>query len=101
MKKYVICLLAIVFAIATSSFSVVKKSITHKKKMLNYKWYDYNGGLLEMCDPGYYSLDPNNFPDCPPALGIIFCEIKALPNDDDPSLPDVTTIVESRYRRLL
>src|SRR4051794_8588140 len=99
MKKYVICLLAMVFAIATSSFNVVKKNMSSSKVV--YKWYDYQGGLLEMCNPDYFTPDDNNYPDCPPVLGIIYCEIKALPSQSDPAQPDLTTIVDRRFRPLL
>lgn len=100
MKKHLICILAIGVAIAASSFTYEAKS-SAKQSMAGHKWWDFNGGLLDQCDPAAFSLDPNNFPDCPPALGLIFCEIYAMPSAWDPSQPDLGSIISTRYRPLL
>src|SRR3979490_1469850 len=98
MKKYVICLMAAGLGIAASAFTTPKKV---KPQSGTYQWYDFNGNLLQQWDPTYYSLDGNQYPDCPCMLGLIYCEIKALPMEEDPSLPDLTTIIGSRFRPLL
>lgn len=100
MKKYLISLAAVVIALIATSFANEKKENT-KATISGYRWYHFNGGLLEMCDPAYYSLDPDNFPDCPPTLGIINCEIYALPNQWDAEQPDLSNVIGSRVRPLL
>ena len=102
MKKHLICLVAIVIAIASSSFTF--STISHSKTQNSavvYQWWYYNGGLLEQCDPYYYSIDYDNIPDCPIYFGLIYCEILALPSEMDPNVPDLSTIVGSRMRQLL
>src|SRR5690349_2658183 len=101
MKKYLICLSAVVVAFIATSFTVVKQKDSKAAAISGYRWYNFNGGLLEMCDPSWYSLDSDNFPDCPPTLGIINCEIYALPSEWDADQPDLSTVLNSRVRPLL
>lgn len=104
MKKHLICVVAAVIAIFASSFNSQQETTivtTVTTTTLGYQWWDYNGGLLEQCDPAYYSPDSNNFPDCAPTLGLIYCEIYALPSAYDPSQPDLNTIMNYRMRPLL
>jgi hypothetical protein len=98
MKKYMFCLLAACIGIAASAFTTVKKP---KAQTNNYVWFEFNGGLLQMWDPDYYSVDPNQYPECYYSLGLINCEIKALPQEFDADHPDLTTIISCRYRPLL
>jgi hypothetical protein len=99
MKKYVICLLAVLVAIISSSFtSGTIQSAEVKKKMFAHKWWNFNGGLTDQCDPYYYSPDENNFPDCPPAIGLVYCEIYATPSQWDDQIPDLTTITAYRMK---
>jgi hypothetical protein len=99
MKKYVICLMAVAIGIAASAFTVQKE--TKAKTGGVYKWFDFNGNLLTMGDPYYYSLDPDNWPDCLTMLGLVYCEIKCLPDEYDDAIPDLSTICAIRYRPLL
>lgn len=121
MKKYLICLLVIAISITGISSTshggskppivkpLAKKIIKGSKppivkpvakKVNNYIWYDFNGGLLQMWDPDYYSIDDNQYPECYFGNGQIYCEIKALPQEFDPEHPDLTTVVAARYRPL-
>jgi len=97
MKKYLICLLAVGLGIGASAFTTVKKP----KPTDNYLWFDFNGGLLQMWDPNYYSVDNNQYPECYMGLGLIYCEIKALPQEYDAEHPDLRNVVSIRYRPLL
>lgn len=102
MKKYSICLLAVALALTSSAFT--GSPVKHKapsSSRITYKWFDYNGGLLQQCDPYYYTVDPNNFPDCPSILGLVYCEVKALPMEEDNTKPDLSTVIEARFRPLL
>lgn len=101
MKKYVISLLAVLVAIAASSFATgaIKTNDVKKKTVIGQKWWNYNGeGQFDQCDPGYYSLDEDNFPDCNPVSGYVYCEIKAQPSQWNGSEPDLTTIIAYRMR---
>ena len=98
MKKYMICLLAAAIGITASAYTTVKKE---KAKTGNYVWFNFNGGLLQQWDPYYYYIDENQYPECYYTLGLINCEIKALPQAYDGEHPDLTTIVSCRYRPLL
>ena len=99
MKKYVICLMAVAIGIATSAFTVQKEAKAKAGGV--YKWYDFNGSLLTQGDPYYYSLDPDNWPECWTMLGLVYCEIKCLPDEYDDSIPDLSTICATRFRPLL
>jgi predicted permease len=106
MKKYVVSLLAVLVAIAASSFTtgIIRTSSAKKEVSVvgSSKWYNFNGvGLLDMCDPGNYSLDENNFPDCPPTVGLVYCEIYAQPSLDGDGEPDLSTITNYRMRPIL
>ena len=100
MKKQMLCILAIGVAIAASSFTSVNRT-TSKATLTGYQWWDYHGGLLEQCDPAAYTPDPNNIPDCPTALGLIPCEVYALPSEFDPFQPDLNTVTTLRMKSLL
>lgn len=108
MKKFLICLLAISLFIVATSFTGRNQTSVKKIEVKNvkkdggtYLWWDFNGGLLEQWNPYYYSIDDNQYPECYYMLGLIYCEIKALPSYDDPSIPDLTTVQAQRYRPLL
>jgi hypothetical protein len=101
MKKYLICLMAVGLAIGASAFTSAKKSPVKAAKAGTYYWWDFNGGLLQQWNPDFYSIDDNQFPECYYMIGLIYCEIKALPMQDDPYHPDLTTVVAQRYRPLL
>jgi hypothetical protein len=104
MKKYVISLLVILVASATSSFSTgaIEANDVNKKAVTGQMWWNYNGdGLFDTCDPEMYSPDENNFPDCPPTIGVVYCEIYAAPSQWDENIPDLSTITAYRMRPLL
>jgi hypothetical protein len=65
-----------------------------------FYWWDFNGSQINQPDPYYYSLDPDNWPDCTNFTGNTYCEVKAQPNMYDPTIPDLTTINAIRYRPL-
>jgi hypothetical protein len=98
MKKYVICLVAVAIGIAASAFTVQQESKAKTGGV--YKWFDFNGGMLNMGDAYYYSLDPDNWPDCLTMLGWVYCEIKCLPDECDETIPDLSTICATRFRVL-
>jgi hypothetical protein len=96
MKKYVICLMAVAIGIAASAFTVQQESKAKTGGV--YKWFDFNGDLLTMGDQYSYSLDPDNWPDCLTMLGLVYCEIKCLPDEYDETIPDLSTICATRFR---
>ena len=65
-----------------------------------YYWWDFNGGQINQGDPYYYSLDPDNWPECTAFTGNTYCEIKALTDMYDPEIPDLSTINATRFRPL-
>ena len=103
MKKNILCLAAVVFALMTMTSAFTNHPVKKQpaKRFNNYLWFDFNGGLLQQCNPDYYTVDPNNFPDCPATLGLIYCEVKALPLEEDNTKPDLTTVTQARFRPLL
>jgi hypothetical protein len=103
MKKYVIGLLVVVVAIAATSFTTGASNASYVNETSNngQRWWNYNGeGQFDQCDPSYYSLDEDNFPDCPPVTGNTYCEIKAKPSQWNEEEPDLTTINAYRMRPL-
>ena len=100
MKKYVMSLIAVVVAVVASSFTsgLIKINSTKKGSVtIGPRWYNFYGSnSFEMTDPSYYGLDENNWPDCPPAVGSVYCEIYAHPSHKDENEPDLRTI--SNYR---
>jgi len=96
MKKYVICLLAVAIGLTVSAFTAQKEAKVKAGGV--YKWFDFNGGCLEMGNPYWYSLDSDNWPDCAPAFGLVYCEVKCLPDEYDESIPDLTTLCTVRYK---
>jgi hypothetical protein len=67
-----------------------------------YQWYNFYGNnSFEMADPSMYGLGENNWPDCPPATGNIYCEILARPSQWVENEPDLNTIRNCRYRSLI
>ena len=104
MKKYVVSLMALLVAIVASSFtagSIKEGSVKKANVVQTSQWYNFYGSnLFDMCDPSMYGLDENNWPDCPIAVGLIYCEIYARPGDVEGE-PDLMTITNSRMRSLL
>ena len=97
MNRRILALL-VLGAVCFSAFTTKPSKPAHQSKKFTAIWWDFNGGLADQGDPTYYSQDGDNVPDCPPALGNIYCEIKAQPNSSDPTVPNLTTITSSRYR---
>jgi hypothetical protein len=101
MKKYVICLSAMLVAILASSFTAgdVKTNHVEKATASTRIWWNYYGeGLFDQCDPYYYGADEDNFPDCPVMVGLIYCEVYAYPSVWNPDIPDLSTITSTRMR---
>lgn len=92
MKKLIF--LTIIMVGLTVSFTSLKKP--EKEKVVGKVWWNYNGGWAEQFDPSYYSRDADNFPDCPPANGILYCCILANSNAFDNDIPDLSTIASYR-----
>jgi hypothetical protein len=94
MKKYLLGITAIVLAICFSAFTVPKE----RPSKFAAVWFDFNGTLTsQYSDATKYSLDGNNIPDCSTTVDFR-CEIKADPQSGNPSLPNLSTIVETRYQ---
>jgi hypothetical protein len=103
MKKYVVSLMAVLVVIISSSFKTSDiKSVKKEKATQGARWYNFNGvGLFDMCDPSMYSPDENNWPDCPLAVGLIYCEILAQPSESGDDEPNLFTISNYRMRQIL
>lgn len=100
MKKYVISLLAVLVVIAASSFtSGVFKSKGAGKAAMFGVWWDFHGtSTIFQSDPSYYSLDEDNFPDCPIVSGLVYCEVRAYPSQWNSEEPDLSTINDWRMK---
>lgn len=100
MKKQIIFLLiAIAVSVGLYAFSSGEKTKTAQKTFAGSKWFDFVGSdYLEMADPDYYILDANNFPDCTPMGGDIYCEIFAQETYIGSGVPDLSTITNQRMK---
>lgn len=65
-----------------------------------FYWWDFNGSQINQSDPYYYSLDPDNWPECVAYTGNTYCEVKAQPDSYDDQIPALSTINAIRYRPL-
>jgi hypothetical protein len=100
MKKYVISVLALVIALTGSAFTsgVFKSSDTADPN--GYKWWNFNGdSQFYQADPSYYSLDEDDFPDCPVVSGLTYCEVKAKPSPWNGDEPDLSTVSSTRMKQ--
>jgi hypothetical protein len=61
-------------------------------------WWDFNGSQINQNDPYYYSLDPDNWPECTNFSGGTYCEVRAQPSSLDDTVPALSTINAIRYR---
>lgn len=95
--------MAVLVVIVASSFKTSDiKHVKKEKATTGARWYNFNGvGLFDMCDPAMYSPDENNWPDCPLAVGIIYCEIYAQPSNEVEDEPDLMTISNYRMKQVL
>lgn len=104
MKKYVVSLMSLLVVIVASSFTagtIKEGSVKNANVVQASQWYNFYGyNLIDMCDPSMYGLDENNWPDCPPAVGYLYCEIYARPGDAEGE-PDLSTITNWRMKSLL
>jgi hypothetical protein len=97
MKKYTFSILAVIAAIVISSFTT--NNASKVSTLTNgQRWWDFNGEETDQADPSYYSIDEDNFPDCVPTAGLVYCEIKALPSQWNPEEPDLSTIVQYKMK---
>jgi uncharacterized protein YcfL len=65
-----------------------------------FYWWDFNGSQINQSDPYYYSMDPDNWPECTTYNGYTYCEVKAQPDTYDDTIPALSTINAIRYRYL-
>lgn len=100
-KQITVLLLAITCSVFLYAFST-REGHTKKQRTTTFKWWDFNGNsTVEMSINTYYTPDPDNWPDCPPQAGYIYCEIYANEDpDSDPEdpKPDLSTINAVRMR---
>ena len=93
MKKYVWGIIAIVLVIGFSAFSAKKQSST----LAGEKWFVFNGDPTDPGDLGdasMYSLDGTGSSPtvCQSTTEIYRCEIFAVPQTGNTSLPNLSTI---------
>ena len=92
---------AILF-IGSSFTTELKTNSVEQPSFGEYKWFNFNGtNLLEMLDPSYYSPDENNFPDCTPGVGLVYCEVYARATEWGGDEPDLLSIMNCRMKSLL
>jgi hypothetical protein len=101
MKKTTLLLFAVLSL--TVLFSFVPKSKPTKKLPLTRVWWNFDGTTqLEMQYNWYYSLDEDNWPDCPATPTFIYCEIYAFVDansDPEDPKPDLSTITNQRWKQ--
>lgn len=100
-KQIAVLLVALTCSVFLYAFTSHQKPVKKKRATTN-RWWDFNGSNTgEMGYNWYYSPDPNNWPDCPPQVGSIYCEIYANEDPespiDDPK-PDLSSISNWRMR---
>ena len=95
MKKYLLGIAVVLFAITTTAFVVTSKET---KALQSAVWFDFNGTPLQIGDETKYSLDANNVPECH-VTATYRCEIKApVLQGSSPAMPDLDNIVDNRYK---
>jgi hypothetical protein len=101
MKKTIVLFLAILSV--TALFSFAPKAKQAKKLPTTRVWWNFDGTTqLEMGYNWYYSLDDDNFPDCPTTPTFIYCEILAYvdaESDPEDPKPDLNTITNQRWKQ--
>ena len=98
MKKYFLGIVAIIFALSFSAFTAVSNN-THANS--GEKWFKFNGvNPTDLGNASKYSLDGNgsNPTVCPDALDMYRCEIHAIPQTGNSSLPNLSTINDETKR---
>lgn len=64
----------------------------------NYRWWRYDGVLYsKQYDNTLYELDDNAPLECPNVNGLTRCCVKALPDGNDNSFPDLGTTQDNRF----
>lgn len=92
MKKYFSGIMAIILAISFSAFTI---NSTTKRPFTGEKWFIFNGTSPgDLNTPAKYSLDGNGSTPtiCTNTTETYRCEIYAVPQSGNPSLPNLSTI---------
>jgi len=98
MKKYFLGIMAAVIAITFSAFTLQSQN-THP--LAGEKWFKFNGtDPGDLLDANSYSLDGNGSTPtvCSSTTDTYRCEIHAVPDSDDQSIPDLSTIQSEKKR---
>lgn len=100
-KQFTFLFFLIAASVSLYAFSAREKHVKQKSNTA-YIWWDFNGtNTAQMSDNTRYTPDPDDSPDCPPALGPIYCEIYAMTDEnsdpEDPK-PDLSTITNTRMK---
>jgi len=98
MKKYFSGIMAIILAISFSAFTI---NSTTKRPFSGEKWFIFNGTSPgDLNNSSKYSLDGNGSTPtiCKSATETYRCEIFAVPQSGNPTLPDLTTIAAQTKR---
>jgi hypothetical protein len=100
MKKYLLGIVAILMAISFSAFTIGN---SFKPSHSGEKWFEFNGTSPgDLNDATQYSIDRNGSTPtvCQNTTLTYRCEIYAVPQSGDPSLPDLSTIVSQTKRNM-
>jgi len=98
MKKYFLGILAIMLALSFSAFTPVSN---HNHPNSGEKWFKFNGvDPTDLGNASKYSLDGNGSSPsvCPDDLDMYRCEIHAIPQTGNSSLPNLSTINDETKR---
>jgi hypothetical protein len=97
MKKYFLGILAIVLALSFSAFTVK----TDRRVNSGEKWFKFNGvDPTDLGNASKYSIDEDGSSPtvCTDAVDMYRCEISAVPQTGNTSLPNLSTINDETKR---
>lgn|SRR5690348_1800800 len=98
MKKYLLSMSVVILALLFSAFTTtVSPKVSHSGE----KWFHFNGTSPgDLNNPNKYSLDGNGSAPtiCQSTTLTYRCEIDAVPQTGNPSLPDLSTIIAETKR---
>ncbi len=94
MKKYFLGIAAVLIAVVMTAFS---NTVDTPKTLAGEKWYELNAGGNPM-SANDYSLfgDGSSAPPCPG--GTTVCAKLAVPDQQDPDIPNLNTTIDTRHR---
>ena len=92
MKKYLLGIIAIILAITFNAFT----SVETNKALDGEKWFQLkaNGDAGVAADYSLYG-DGSTAPSC---SGSYVCAVLAVPNAQNPGIPNLATIIDTKYR---